>query len=74
MNKNEIDLAKEIVKKHFSDESFMAQIDMAYALVPYIENLVKLDGSQESYMVQETMLHDYKGLKSGDKFFLPRLS
>jgi hypothetical protein len=62
-----------IVEKYFrKTESAMACLYIAIELVPYYENLKRLD---ENYpeLVRETIEHDYMGLRTDNEYFVPRL-
>ena len=64
----------EIVDKHLGKtHSILVCIHIAQTLNDYYNKLKKLDEYCPE-IVAETIIHDYKGLRSGDEFFLPRLA
>lgn len=66
-----------IVCRHFISDYSLTQIeDITETLLPFAEKLVNLNEENKNapHIVAATILHDYRGLKANDPFFLPRLS
>jgi hypothetical protein len=46
---------------------------MAVEIAPYYEKLAFLDANYPE-LVRETIEHDYKGLRTNNEYFVPKLS
>lgn len=74
MNYENFEFLLELTRKRITKD-VMTSLDIAEILEPYsdaIRELIDLNDGDET-MAINTMSHDFLGLKSNDKDFLPRL-